>query len=197
MIKFVFFVLFLQSSIFCTAHEATLVCLVNSFSAWTSKFTHTVPEQVLNLFKVKLYTNDQFVNFIFVFSILSSRLYFAVEMQTSLTAKSSTSGARAAYANSMWQTFGSDSIAVTSPLAPLLLALVDKASSNATQLPFLTEALAASRFIVKMAAKGACADVDLDKFWALITSQDKQLFTSEKFMTQASDESRLIAQKYC
>ena len=110
-------------------------------------------------------------------------------LQTALALKSSTSAVRAAYANCMWRTFSIDSLSTASPLTAPLLALVEKAHGNSTQLALVAEALAASRMLTNMAAKGACGDVSLDKFWSLITSQDKLVLTSEKFLAQAADES--------
>ncbi|KAL7986757.1 hypothetical protein Chor_013040 [Crotalus horridus] len=69
-------------------------------------------------------------------------------------------------------------------LLPLLVQTVEKAGAQSTQIPLVTEGVAAALLICRLSVADAQIENKLNSFWQLILDEKKQIFTSEKFLQQ-------------
>ncbi|XP_053784029.1 stalled ribosome sensor GCN1 [Desmodus rotundus] len=139
-------------------HEGTLVHAVSVLALWCNRFTTEVPKKLTEWFKK-------------AFSL-----------------KTSTSAVRHAYLQCMLACFRGDTLLQALDLLPLLIQTVEKAASQSTQVPTVTEGVAAALLLSKLSVADAQAEAKLSSFWQLIVDEKKQVFTSEKFLLLASED---------
>ncbi|TRY60563.1 hypothetical protein DNTS_026976 [Danionella cerebrum] len=148
-------------------HEGTLVHAVSVLSQWTARLTVDVPSELRDWFK------------------------------KAFTLKTSTSAVRHAYLQAMIGAFRGDSLSQAVDFLPLLLQTVEKAAAQSTQPPLLSEGLAASVLLCRLSVLESVPETKLGSFWNLILDEKKPLFTTEKFLSQASEEGREPSMALC
>ncbi|XP_069071140.1 stalled ribosome sensor GCN1 isoform X2 [Pleurodeles waltl] len=139
-------------------HEGTLVHAVSVLTLWCQKFNNEVPKMLVDWYR-KAYS-----------------------------LKTSTSGVRHAYLQSMLVSFKGDTLQQAQELLPLLVQTVEKASSQSTQVPIVTEGVAAAVLVCRMSVNDLQSESKLSNFWPLVLDEKKQIFTSEKFLSMASED---------
>ncbi|NXK45456.1 GCN1 kinase, partial [Chauna torquata] len=139
-------------------HEGTLVHAVSVLALWCVRFTTEVPKKLVEWLKK-------------AFSL-----------------KTSTSAVRHAYLQCMLASFKGDTLLQAMDLLPMLIQTVEKAASQSTQVPMVTEGVAAALLICRMSVIEGQTESKLSGFWQLILDEKKQIFTSEKFLQSASEE---------
>ncbi|XP_023197971.1 eIF-2-alpha kinase activator GCN1 isoform X2 [Xiphophorus maculatus] len=148
-------------------HEGTLVHAVSVLSQWSSRLTVEVPSALLDWFK------------------------------KAFTLKTSTSAVRHAYLQTMLGAFKGDTLAQSSDLSPLLLQAVEKAVAQNSQHALLAEGVAASVLLSRLALLETQAEAKFSSFWSLVLDEKKPLFTTEKFLSQSSEETLLTVLQLC
>ncbi|XP_036730763.1 LOW QUALITY PROTEIN: eIF-2-alpha kinase activator GCN1 [Balaenoptera musculus] len=139
-------------------HEGTLVHATSVLALWCNRFTTEVPKKLTEWFKK-------------AFSL-----------------KTSTSAVRHAYLQCMLVCFRGDTLLQALDLLPLLIQTVEKAASQSTQVPVVTEGVAAALLLSKLSMADSQAEAKLSSFWQLILDEKKQVFTSDKFLLMASED---------
>ncbi|XP_055986980.1 stalled ribosome sensor GCN1 [Sorex fumeus] len=139
-------------------HEGTLVHAVSVLALWCNRFTTDVPKKLTEWFKK-------------AFSL-----------------KTSTSAVRHAYLQCMLACFRGDTLLQALDLLPLLIQTVEKAAAQSTQVPVVTEGVAAALLLSKLSVADSQAEAKLSNFWQLVVDEKKQIFTSEKFLLLASED---------
>ncbi|XP_050973844.1 eIF-2-alpha kinase activator GCN1 [Labeo rohita] len=139
-------------------HEGTLVHAVSVLSQWTSRLTVDVPSELREWFK------------------------------KAFTLKTSTSPVRHAYLQAMIGAFKGDTLGQAVDFLPLLIQIVEKAAAQNTQYTLLSEGVAASVLLCRLSVLDSVPEAKLASFWNLILDEKKPLFTTEKFLSQASEE---------
>uniref|UniRef100_A0A8C2BFY0 GCN1 activator of EIF2AK4 n=1 Tax=Cyprinus carpio TaxID=7962 RepID=A0A8C2BFY0_CYPCA len=140
-------------------HEGTLVHAVSVLSQWTSRFTVDVPSELREWFK------------------------------KAFTLKTSTSLVRHAYLQALIGAFKGDALNQAVDFMPLLIQTVEKAAAQNTQHSLLSEGVAASVLLCRLSMLDSVpGESKLASFWNLILDEKKPLFTTEKFLSQASEE---------
>ncbi|XP_035021502.1 eIF-2-alpha kinase activator GCN1 [Hippoglossus stenolepis] len=148
-------------------HEGTLVHAVSVLSQWSSRLTVEVPSALLDW------------------------------MKKAFTLKTSTSLVRHTYLQAMLGVFKGDTLAQASDLLPLLLQTVDKAVAQNSQHALLAEGVAASVLLSRLALLETQTEAKFTSFWNVILDEKKPLFTTEKFLSQASEETLLTVLLLC
>ncbi|KAM8866194.1 stalled ribosome sensor GCN1 isoform 2-T2 [Synchiropus picturatus] len=148
-------------------HEGTLVHAVNVLSQWSSRLTVEIPTALLDWLK------------------------------KAFTLKTSTSLVRHAYLQGMLGSFKGDMLAQASDLVPLLLQTVEKAAAQNSQHSLLAEGLAASVLLCRLSLLDTIPESKLANFWSLILDEKKTLFTTEKFLSQANEDTQLTVLLLC
>ncbi|XP_070759930.1 stalled ribosome sensor GCN1 [Enoplosus armatus] len=148
-------------------HEGTLVHAVSVLSQWSSRLTVEVPTALLDWLK------------------------------KAFTLKTSTSLVRHAYLQAMLGAFRGDTLAQASDLMPLLLQTVEKAVAQNSQHALLAEGVAASVLLSRLALLETQTEAKFSSFWNLILDEKKPLFTTEKFLSQANEETLLTVLLLC
>uniref|UniRef100_A0A8C2X4T7 GCN1 activator of EIF2AK4 n=1 Tax=Cyclopterus lumpus TaxID=8103 RepID=A0A8C2X4T7_CYCLU len=148
-------------------HEATLVHAVSVLSQWTVRLTVEVPTALLDWLK------------------------------KAFTLKTSTSLVRHAYLQAMLGAFRGDTLAQASDLVPLLLQTVEKAAAQHSQQALLAEGVAASVLLSRLALLETQTEAKFANFWNLILDEKKPLLTTEKFLSQANEETLLTVLLLC
>ncbi|KAL4660360.1 eIF-2-alpha kinase activator GCN1 [Arapaima gigas] len=148
-------------------HEGTLVHAVGVLSHWNVKLTVEVPRPLLDWLK------------------------------KAFTLKVSTSLVRHAYLQAMLGTFKGDTLNQAMELVPLLLQTVEKAAKQSSQQALLSEGVAAAVLLCRLSLLDTQTDAKMATFWNLILDEKKPLFTTEKFLSQASEESLLTVLQLC
>ncbi|XP_058888787.1 stalled ribosome sensor GCN1-like isoform X1 [Acipenser ruthenus] len=139
-------------------HEGTLVHAVSVLTLWSSKFTTEVPTKLVEWLK------------------------------KAFTLKTSTSAVRHAYLQCLLACFRGDTLLQGVELLPLLIQTVEKASSQTTQIPVITEGVAAAVLLCRLCTVESQLEAKLSGFWQLVLDEKKQIFTAEKFLSLASEE---------
>nr|XP_019949232.1 PREDICTED: eIF-2-alpha kinase activator GCN1 [Paralichthys olivaceus] len=148
-------------------HEGTLVHAVSVLSQWSSRLTVEVPTALLDW------------------------------MKKAFTLKTSTSLVRHTYLQAMLGVFKGDTLAQASDLLPLLLQTVEKAVAQSSQHALLAEGVAASVLLSRLALLETQTEAKFTNFWNVILDEKKPLFTAEKFLSQASEETLLTVLLLC
>uniref|UniRef100_A0A671S5N2 EIF-2-alpha kinase activator GCN1-like n=1 Tax=Sinocyclocheilus anshuiensis TaxID=1608454 RepID=A0A671S5N2_9TELE len=150
---------FVFLSLICSVvHEGTLVHAVCVLSQWTSRLTVDVTSELREWFK------------------------------KAFTLKTSTSLVRHAYLQAMIGAFKGDALNQAVDFLPLLIQTVEKAAAQNTQHALLSEGVAASVLLCRLSVLDSVPEAKLASFWNLILDEKKPLFTTEKFLSQASEE---------
>ncbi|XP_077163690.1 stalled ribosome sensor GCN1 isoform X1 [Paroedura picta] len=139
-------------------HEGTLVHAISVLALWCTRFTTEVPKKLIEWFKK-------------AFSL-----------------KTCTSAVRHAYLQCMLSSFKGNVLFQGLDLLPLLIQTVEKAAAQSTQVPLVTEGVAAALLICRLSVADPQIESKLSSFWQLILDEKKQIFTSEKFLQSASEE---------
>ncbi|KAJ7309597.1 hypothetical protein JRQ81_007650, partial [Phrynocephalus forsythii] len=139
-------------------HEGTLVHAISVLALWCHRFTTEVPKNLLEWFK------------------------------KAFGLKTSTSAVRHAYLQCMLASFKGHLLMQGVDLLPLLIQTVEKAAAQSTQVPLVTEGVAAALLLCRLSVADAQFENKLNGFWQLILDEKKQMFTSEKFLQTASEE---------
>ncbi|ETE58940.1 Translational activator GCN1, partial [Ophiophagus hannah] len=139
-------------------HEGTLVHAISILALWCGRFVTEVPKMLVEWFKK-------------AFSL-----------------KACTSAVRHAYLQCMLASFKGNVLLQGSEMLPLLIQTVEKAGAQSTQIPLVTEGVAAALLICRLSVADAQIENKLNSFWQLILDEKKQIFTSEKFLQSASEE---------
>ncbi|XP_064822352.1 stalled ribosome sensor GCN1-like [Oncorhynchus masou masou] len=148
-------------------HEGTLVHAVAMLSQWSGRLTVEVPKALLDWFK------------------------------KAFTLKTSTSPVRHAYLQAMLAAFKGDTLGQLSDLVPLLLQTVEKAAAQNSQHALLSEGVAAAVLLSRLSLLETQTEAKLAVFWTLILDEKKPLFTTEKFLSQASEEALCTVIQLC
>ncbi|XP_014822655.1 PREDICTED: translational activator GCN1 isoform X1 [Poecilia mexicana] len=148
-------------------HEGTLVHAVSVLCQWSRRLTVEVPSALLDWFK------------------------------KAFTLKTSTSAVRHAYLQTMLGAFKGDTLAQSSDLTPLLLQAVEKAAAQNSQHALLAEGVAASVLLSRLALLETQAEAKFSSFWSLVLDEKKPLFTTEKFLSQSSEDTLLTVLQLC
>ncbi|XP_072271584.1 stalled ribosome sensor GCN1 [Pyxicephalus adspersus] len=148
-------------------HEGTLIHAVEVLSQWCQKFTTEVPKKLIEWF------------------------------QKAPSLKTSTSGVRHSYFQCMLVSFKGDTLGQALGLLPLLIQTVEKAVSQTAQITFLTEALAAAVLVCRLSVIETQIESKLNNFWQLLSDDKKQIFTSDKFLSSANEESLFTLLQLC
>uniref|UniRef100_A0A672LD03 GCN1 activator of EIF2AK4 n=1 Tax=Sinocyclocheilus grahami TaxID=75366 RepID=A0A672LD03_SINGR len=101
------------------------------------------------------------------------------------TLKTSTSPVRHAY---LFCLCSGDALNQAVDFLPLLIQTVEKAAAQNTQHSLLSEGVAASVLLCRLSVLDSVPEAKLASFWNLILDEKKPLFTTEKFLSQASEE---------
>uniref|UniRef100_A0A4W4EKS6 TOG domain-containing protein n=1 Tax=Electrophorus electricus TaxID=8005 RepID=A0A4W4EKS6_ELEEL len=139
-------------------HEGTLVHAVAVMSRWTTRLTVDVPAALRDWLK------------------------------KAFTLKTSTSPVRHTYLQAMLGVFKGDALSQAVDFVPLLVQVVEKAAAQSSQHALLTEGVAASLLLARLSTLNSLPEAKLASFWNLILDEKKPLFTTEKFLSQASEE---------
>uniref|UniRef100_A0A3Q3E4Z3 GCN1 activator of EIF2AK4 n=1 Tax=Labrus bergylta TaxID=56723 RepID=A0A3Q3E4Z3_9LABR len=148
-------------------HEGTLVHAVSVLAQWSGRLTVEVPTALMDCFK------------------------------KAFTLKTSTSLVRNAYLQAMLGAFRGDTLAQASDFMPLLLQTVEKAVAQNSQHALLAEGVSASVLLSRLALLETQTEAKFSNFWSLILDEKKPLFTTEKFLSQASEETLLTVLLLC
>ncbi|KAA8578930.1 hypothetical protein FQN60_017531 [Etheostoma spectabile] len=90
-----------------------------------------------------------------------------------------------------------DTLAQASDLVPLLLQTVEKAAAQNSQHALLSEGVAASVLLSRLALLETQMEAKFSSFWNLILDEKKPLFTTEKFLSQVNEETLLTVLLLC
>jgi len=102
---------------------------------------------------------------------------------------------RTSYVECMMVCFNGNTLGQAGALVPLLAKKVEKAASQPTQPAVVTEGLAASCLLLKLALADASLDAKLASFWQVVLDMEHHVFLSEKFLSQCPPATlRLVAQ---
>ncbi|CAH2295310.1 eIF-2-alpha kinase activator GCN1 [Pelobates cultripes] len=143
-------------------HEGTLIHAVSVLALWCQRFTTEVPKKLIEWF------------------------------QKAFVLKTSTSGVRHSYLQCMLVTFKGDTLLQALALLPTLIQTVEKTTSQTTQIFMLAEALAAAVLICRISVAEPQTEAKLGTFWQILGDEKKQIFTSEKCISSASEDSLCI-----
>uniref|UniRef100_A0A1B6CCQ0 TOG domain-containing protein n=1 Tax=Clastoptera arizonana TaxID=38151 RepID=A0A1B6CCQ0_9HEMI len=113
-----------------------------------------------------------------------------------LALKTSTAGVRTAYIDCMSSFFHGSKINQGLEFVPLLLKSVEKAMNSPTQALIVTEGLSAACLLLKLTSE----DDRHSKFtplWTALLDTDKQVFVSEKYLSQASEDALWLVMQLC
>ncbi|KAK3887663.1 hypothetical protein Pcinc_008247 [Petrolisthes cinctipes] len=140
------------------SHEGTLVTALSALTSWATKFTTDIPQKLLDF------------------------------IPKGMLLKSSTSSVRGAYVRCMLGCINSTNAHKAAVLIPHLLKSIDKAIIQSTQVPFLIEAVTSCVLMLKLSAADASLEDKVAPLWNSALNLQKGYFTSEKFLTQSSEE---------
>ncbi|CAG02489.1 unnamed protein product [Tetraodon nigroviridis] len=148
-------------------HEGTLVHAVSVLWQWSNRLTVEVPPALLDWFK------------------------------KAFTLKTSTSLVRHAYLQAMLVAFKGETLAQAADFTSLLLQTLEKAVAQSSQHALLAEGVAASVLLSRLAMLETQTEAKFSSFWNIILDEKKPLFTTEKFLYQANDETLLTLLMLC
>uniref|UniRef100_A0A8C1DPP8 GCN1 activator of EIF2AK4 n=1 Tax=Cyprinus carpio carpio TaxID=630221 RepID=A0A8C1DPP8_CYPCA len=88
----------------------------------------------------------------------------------------------------LFSILGGDALNQAVDFLPLLIQTVEKAAAQNTQHALLSEGVAASVLLCRLSMLDSVPEAKLASFWNLILDEKKPLFSTEKFLSQASEE---------
>ncbi|XP_033102350.1 eIF-2-alpha kinase activator GCN1-like [Anneissia japonica] len=139
-------------------HEGTLVHALQMMSLWCKRFHNEVPKKVIKW------------------------------MKEALALKTSTVLVRQGYIQCMLAAFHGNTLQQAIQVLPVLLQSLEKAISQSSQVPMVTEGAHSVALLLKLHQVELEAESKLDLVWKVLTDHKKHLFTSEKFLLGAPDE---------
>ncbi|XP_061115886.1 stalled ribosome sensor GCN1 [Conger conger] len=148
-------------------HESTLVHAVGMLSQWSGRLTTEVPRPLQDWLKK-------------AFSL-----------------KASTSPVRHAYLQAILGAFRGDTLGQACDLIPLLIQTVEKAAAQNSQHALLAEGVAAAVMLCRLSPIDPQTEAKVAVQWNLILDEKKPLFTTEKFLSQASEEALCTVLQLC
>ncbi|KAJ8285786.1 hypothetical protein GJAV_G00030940 [Gymnothorax javanicus] len=148
-------------------HEGTLVHAVGVLSQWCGRFGSEVPLPLLEWLK------------------------------KAFTLKVSTSPVRQAYLQAILGAFRGDTLGQACDLIPLLMQTVEKAAAQNSQHALLAEGVAAAVMLCRLSLLDPQTEAKVAGLWNLILDEKKPLFTTEKFLSQASEEALCTVLQLC
>uniref|UniRef100_A0AAR2JZ19 TOG domain-containing protein n=1 Tax=Pygocentrus nattereri TaxID=42514 RepID=A0AAR2JZ19_PYGNA len=92
---------------------------------------------------------------------------------------------------------GGDTLSQALDFVPLLIQTVEKAAAQSSQHTLLTEGVAASVLLCRLSMLDSLPEAKLTSFWNLILDEKKPLLTTEKFLSQASEEALCAVLQLC
>ncbi|XP_039292554.1 eIF-2-alpha kinase activator GCN1 [Nilaparvata lugens] len=110
--------------------------------------------------------------------------------------KTSTASVRTAYIECMSACLHGNTLSQGVELVPLLIKSVEKAVSQPTQVLSVTEGLTAACLLLKLATVEN-SDSKMNGLWNLITNSEKQIFVSEKFITEHDVAALWLVMQLC
>lgn len=105
--------------------------------------------------------------------------------------KSSSVPVKISYIQCMLSTFNRKTITKSLGLSPILLKSVEKAMSQPTVPPTVTEGICAAVFLLKL-LNVEKEDSSFQVLWNALLDMNKQVFVSEHFLTSCEEESKFI-----
>ncbi|KAL1132575.1 hypothetical protein AAG570_010527, partial [Ranatra chinensis] len=108
-------------------------------------------------------------------------------LEKGISLKTSTSSVRTAYIGVMSACCHSSSAAQCAEFIPLLLKSVEKAAAQPSQVSIVTEGLSAACLLLKLSTLDSF-ESKLSSLYSIIYDMDKQVFISDKFLSQAPNE---------
>ncbi|KAK7933151.1 hypothetical protein WMY93_004047 [Mugilogobius chulae] len=90
-----------------------------------------------------------------------------------------------------------DTLAQAADLVPLLLQTVEKAAAQSSQTALLAEGTTASVLLCRLSLLDSQPETKFANFWKLILDEKNPLFTTEKFLSQANDETLCTVLQLC
>ncbi|XP_074026538.1 lethal (3) 80Fj [Leptinotarsa decemlineata] len=148
-------------------HEKTLCFALDMMALWTSKLTTEVPKKIIEGFK------------------------------NGLGLKTSTPLVRISYIQTMLATFNTKTIPQACTIISILLKLVDKAVSQATNVLSVSEGVCAALLLLKLSHANQEKNNGFQSMWMAILDMDKQVFVSEKYLTTCAEESLIYVMQLC
>ncbi|KAJ1530782.1 hypothetical protein ONE63_005633 [Megalurothrips usitatus] len=140
-------------------HEKTLIHALEMMALWCGKFSNEIPSSVVD------------------------------GLKKGYASKNSTAPVRTAYFQCISSCFTSSTAHLGADVVPILLKAIEKGASQPTQVPTVSEALAAACVLLKLwNSEGTVSETQLTSALPAIIDSEKQLFVSEKFLSVASDE---------
>uniref|UniRef100_A0AAY4DUR2 TOG domain-containing protein n=1 Tax=Denticeps clupeoides TaxID=299321 RepID=A0AAY4DUR2_9TELE len=97
----------------------------------------------------------------------------------------------------LFSILGGDTLGQAVDFIPLLIQIVEKAAAQNSQSVLLAEGVAASVLLCRLSQIDNVAEAKLTTFWNLILDEKKPLFTTEKFLSQTSDEALCTVLQLC
>ncbi|XP_037791429.1 eIF-2-alpha kinase activator GCN1-like [Penaeus monodon] len=149
------------------SHEGSLVQGLTALTAWAGKFNTDIPPKLIEFFP------------------------------KGMGLKTSTTSVRAAYIRCLLACVTPSSAFKAATLIPKLLACIDKALSQSTQVLMLSEALTATVLLLKISMSDMSAEEKIASLWSSTLDLQKGYFTGEKFFTQAPKEGLLQLVTWC
>lgn len=149
------------------SHEGTLVQALSALTIWSTKFTTDIPQKLLDF------------------------------LPKGMTLKTSTTSVRAAYVRCMLSCLTSSNACKAASIIPHLLATIDKALGQSTQVFMLVEALTSSVMLLRLSAADVTLEEKVEPVWSTSLDLQKGYFTGEKFLTQSSEDGLLQLVTWC
>lgn len=149
------------------SHEGSLVQGLSALTAWAGKFNTDIPPKLIEFFP------------------------------KGMGLKTSTTSVRAAYIRCLLACVTPSSAFKAATLIPKLMACIDKALGQSTQVPMLSEALTATVLLLKISMSDMSAEEKIASLWSSTLDLQKGYFTGEKFFTQAPKEGLLQLVTWC
>lgn len=140
------------------SHEGSLVQALSCLGSWATKFTTDLPKKLIDF------------------------------IPKGMSLKTSTTSVRAAYIRCLLGCITSSTAVKAAPLIPHLLSCVNKALSQTTQIPLLSEALVTCVLLLKLSMSDVSLEQQVAPIWTTALDLSKKYFTSETFLNKAQDE---------
>lgn len=109
--------------------------------------------------------------------------------QKGLNIKSSMTSVRISYIQCMLSTFNTKTIQQASALAPDFLKCIEKALSQPTVVPSVTEGICAAILLLKLLNIEKEKESAFQVLWNVLLDINKQVFVSENFLSNCEEES--------
>ncbi|XP_030828154.1 eIF-2-alpha kinase activator GCN1-like isoform X1 [Strongylocentrotus purpuratus] len=143
------------------AHEGTMVHGLTMLSRWCSKSSTELPPKLIQWF------------------------------QKAMTQKQSTAATRNGCIRVMLNALKGDTLIHGIEIIPLLQSSLEKAQQQPNHAAMVTEALSAACLLVRLSTSDVQAENKVSFLWPVILDEKKQLLTSDKFLSVASEDALL------